>query len=101
MISVKPGASVRGLRPEMVLALVAADQVYGRQGVKDMVVTEGTGGKHGAGSLHYVGQAVDLRTSNVAAPFVGVIAVDLRAALGAEYDVVVESDHMHVEFQPK
>lgn len=64
-------------------------------------MTEGTGGKHGVGSLHYVGLAADLRTSNVPAPFVGVIAVDLRMALGAEYDVVVEETHLHLEFQPK
>lgn len=100
MISIKPGASVRGLRPEMALALTVADQVYGAHGY-DLVVTEGTGGKHGVGSLHYVGLAVDLRASNVAAPFVGVIAADLGKALGAEYDVVAESDHIHVEHQPK
>lgn len=100
MISIKPGARIGGLRPEMALALVMADQVYGAHGY-DLVTTEGTGGKHGTGSLHYVGLAVDLRTSNVPMGEVGAVAADLRAALGAEYDVVVESDHIHVEFQPK
>jgi hypothetical protein len=29
------------------------------------------------------------------------LAVDLREALGQEFDVVVEKTHIHVEFQPK
>ncbi len=101
MISLKAGASIRGLRPEVVLAVVVADQVYGKHGCGDLMVTEGTGGKHGSGSLHYVGLAADLRTGNLPAGTLSVVANDLRALLGAEYDVVVEETHLHIEFQPK
>ena len=50
------------------------------------------------GSLHYAGCAVDLRfpPDNAAG-----LKAALAEALGGDYDVVLEADHIHVEFQPK
>ncbi|MBI1353277.1 MAG: hypothetical protein GC160_02945 [Acidobacteria bacterium] len=100
---IKSGASVRGLRPEIVLALLAAASVWRELGAADPpTVTAGVDGRHSRGSLHYAGAAVDLRLPrNVEA---AQAALSLEAALGGvggEYDVVLESDHIHVEFQPK
>lgn len=110
MISIKPGAKLDGLRPEMVLAVVVAGQVY-ESNQADLVVTEGTGGQHMAGSLHASGRAVDLRTGNLkdslGAPMspagVQSVVLELKRHLGANYDVVLEtaSPHIHVEFDPK
>jgi hypothetical protein len=83
----------------MVLALVVADQVWGTMQA-DLVVTEATGGKHMENSLHYSGCAVDLRTSNVRPTALQGVVDLLRQRLGENYDVVLESDHAHVEFQP-
>ena len=49
------------------------------------------------GSLHYQGKAFDLRTWHV----IEEVAKQLRTYLGKDYDVIVEKDHIHVEYDPK
>lgn len=105
MISIKAGASIRGLRPEMNVALTVADQVYDSEDLPCRV-TEGTGGKHNQASLHYVGLAVDLGVKDyqgniISMEHIAVIINKLRERLAGEFDVVGETDHVHVEFQPK
>ena len=102
MKSIKAGANISGLRSEMVIAWDIADQVYASFHYDDCVLTEGTGGKHGTGSLHYVGLAIDLRiwgfkTKDIQEQ----VCKELRKRLGPQYDAVLESDHIHIEFQPK
>lgn len=100
MIKIKEGAKLNGLQPQMVIALVVASAVYSSYNV-DCVLTEGTGGKHGRGSLHYIGNAIDLRTRDLGVSVRSRVADEIREALGEQYDVVLESDHIHIEFQPK
>ena len=99
-MSIKKGAEVNGLRPEMVIALMIAGGVYSEYDI-ECVLTEGSGAKHGNASLHYVGLAIDLRTRNIPANLREEIADRIRRALGEQYDVVLESDHIHIEYQPK
>lgn len=63
-------------------------------------ITSGLEGKHGTNSLHYSGNAIDLRTRNLTEDQIDDIASDLQSRLGNDYDVVIEPDHMHVEFDP-
>ncbi len=101
MISIKEGAKVNGLHAEILLAVSIADGVYSKYGV-DCVITSCTGGTHGRGSLHYVGHAIDLRTRDFASQALKTsVADELRDRLGSQYDVILESDHIHVEYQPK
>ena len=97
---IKAGVKLAGIRAEMILAAVIAAGVWADEG-KELVITEATGGKHGHGSLHYVGQAIDLRTNYFDELTKLRIAKVLREKLGENYDVVVEKTHIHVEFQPK
>jgi len=100
MMSIKPGVEVNGLQTEMLLAFVIANEIYSEYGVK-CTLTEATGGKHGVASLHYVGFAIDLRTRDMSASMAEIITQKLKEALGDQYDVVLEKDHIHIEFQPK
>ena len=100
MIMNKKGVSVRGIQPEIVHAINVANSIISQFG-KDCVVTAGTDGKHMGGSLHYVGLAVDLRTRDLNAKEKAVFVYRMKTALGAEYDVVPESTHLHIEYQPK
>lgn len=97
MIHIKEGVRLHGIRPEMVLALVIADQVYERLD-HELVVTSVIDGKHSRTSLHYVGAASDLRLPGGD----GIVVRDRIAhCLGPDYDVVLEDDHIHIEWQPK
>ena len=104
MMQLKPGVRVAGIAPELTLALVVAKSIYAQHSV-DLVVTSLVDGKHSRASLHYIGHAADLRTNNLPGgsqgPTAQAIGDQLRRAIGEDYDVVVESDHIHVEFQPK
>ena len=95
----KKGVRIAGLRPEMVLGLMMADKVFHTYGY-EMVITSAVDSKHGNGSLHFSGAAVDLRTRDLSGTHTGVIINELKYNLGVDYDVVLESDHIHLEFQP-
>jgi hypothetical protein len=107
---IKPGVDLRGLRPQMVIAALVAERLYATQGADaDLMITSGREGTHMSGSLHYVGLAIDIRlpgsftgqTSAVAKAKAKTMVADLIAHLGAQYDVVLEVDHIHIEFDPK
>ncbi len=95
---IKNGVDLRGLSPQMAIAYTIACKVYGQY---NCVITSGSDGKHGPNSLHYSGQALDLRTNNLPPQAVQSIVDRLKEALGAQFDVVLEATHLHVEFQPK
>jgi hypothetical protein len=100
MLLLKPGVRVAGLRPEILLAVVAAECVCAEMGV-DCVVMACVDGVHKAGSLHYCGLAVDLRSRDFRPGDLDKAIARLRQCLGADYDVVLENDHVHVEFDQK
>lgn len=96
-MQLKHGASLEGVNWRMFWAAIVAESIFAQHG-SELVITSGTDSKHGANSLHYSGLALDFRTWNV--NNVLSLKSDLQQALGDEYDVVVESDHLHVEYDP-
>lgn len=80
----------------------AASMVFGSLGY-EVVITSACDGTHSAGSLHYEGKALDLRCS-VAWGFstadCQAIEAMMAERLGTGYDVVLESTHLHVEYDP-
>ena len=96
------GVSLRGIRPEALHALWVAAAVITGEGY-EAVVTSGVEGVHGTGSLHYLGLAVDYRVRHIPVARRVFIRDKIRAALGPEYDVILENnpDHLHIEHQPK
>jgi hypothetical protein len=98
---IKDGADVSGLSAEMKVALVVIVTVFEQLALGRPTVTSGTDGQHSTGSLHYSGNAVDLRSNNIPADQRVLVRDAMRQALGPDYDVVLEDDHFHVEYQPK
>ncbi len=98
---IKPGVNLAGIRPEMIIALLVAAEVYREVADEELVITEVTGGKHGRNSLHYVGLAVDLRTRYFDNVTVLAVHKKIQQKLGSQFDVVLEKTHMHIEFQPE
>lgn len=96
----KPGAKLKGIKPEIVLALLIIEPLLTRKTGAALVITSGTDGKHSAHSHHYTGNAVDIRTRDIEPALRRSLAEEIHDALGDEFDVVLESDHLHVEFDP-
>lgn len=71
------------------------------------VITSLRDSVHGSHSKHYgypLGdirvQGLDIRTRNLSEDEYRVAIIELRRYLGEAYDIVDESDHLHVEYDP-
>jgi len=104
MIQIKPGVQIENLTSPMMLGIMICHGVYSMYTNSPMVITSGTEGYHQKNSLHPYGNAVDLRL-----PFSYHSAIDTHAGLvnsmanflGESFDVVLENDHIHVEYDPQ
>ncbi len=101
----KPGVKPIGLRPELLLGIMVAREVYMAAGQR-FTITSLNDGDHSDHSLHYEGMAVDIRTKDLHGITMGEIAMRIRERLGGDYDVVAEgagtvNEHIHLEFDPK
>ena len=93
--------SLSNLQPQMIIALQVAEGVFS-QYEKDCIITSANDGKHSQRSLHYAGAAIDLRTRHLASQEQAKdIASAIQGALNQDFDVVLESTHIHIEYQPK
>jgi hypothetical protein len=91
------GCRIYGIQPELLMGLIIANDIYTRVQM-DLVVTCVGDSNHMGSSLHYVGFAADL---NLAGEKTNVVVQRLKENLGDDFDVVLEGDHIHMEFQPK
>jgi len=88
----------------MMIAIICANdfcESMSKAKVYECVVTSGLDSKHGNASLHNMGFALDFRTRDMGDSMVQMYVAYLKDALGPQYDVILESNHIHVEFQPK
>lgn len=101
-MTIYPGVDLNGVKPEILIAMVAAEGVFTSLGHK-LVLTSVNDGKHGTGSLHYAGLAFDCRSRDLTVQERIELTAALKAALGPQFDVVNEDTplHLHVEYQPK
>lgn len=97
-VALKADVRAQGLSNETLLAIFIASTLYAETEIS-MTITSLTDGKHSAGSLHYTGDAVDLRLPVVRDK--QTLVSMLRDALGLHYDVVLEPDHIHIEHDPR
>lgn len=114
VVKYKPGVDL-SLRPEMTRAFPGIEQAHEDVGItRGAVVTSGKDGVHGADSLHALGLAVDLRTTDLPTSLWKPLADAVRyrlngsAANNRPYQVIIEPNtsapnatpHIHVEYQP-
>lgn len=98
---IKAGAKLIGLTPQILLAAFIADELWKElHNAENSVLTENSGGEHKKGSLHYSGNAIDLRIWGWTKVQATAARNELAQRLGAEFDVILEKDHIHVEWQP-
>lgn len=99
-MKLKKGVKTIGIRPELLLAIMVADGIYLKKG-KNLVITSINDGRHSETSLHYSGCGVDLRTRYFTKRVQLEVVKLLKENLTKDYDVILEKDHAHLEFQPR
>lgn len=95
-MKIKPGVRIAGASPELNIGLQVAQSVYEAHG-QDLTITSISEGRHMPGSLHHCGRAADLRLPE---RDLTDVSVELGKALGDEWDIVTEDDHIHMEYDP-
>jgi len=94
---IKAGVDISRLRPEIRKKInQIAAILYATEG-EELIVTSTYEGTHSEGSLHYANLAIDIRKkrkSNLAFS-------EIQRQLGKDYDVVLKTDHIHIEYDPK
>lgn len=96
-LCLKSGVIPTGLKSECLLGILLAAAVFEAAGQK-FTVTSLTDGKHMENSLHYYGLAFDIRIRDLKNFGANKMALLLSEALGECYTVILESDHIHVEY---
>lgn len=76
------------------------EQVFGAYGYH-WVITAGRDGTHMLHSKHGRDEALDVRSRQIKEEDLPHILDELRTHLGKDFDVVFESDHIHIEWDPK
>lgn len=98
-LSIKPGVDFTKIHSRIVAILPTLERIWAKYG-KDLVITSARDGKHRLDSFHYKGKAIDCRTRYFDAQACHAVLSEAQAALGGDFDVVLESDHIHVELDP-
>jgi hypothetical protein len=100
-VLIKAGVKIGDCQLPIAYAIGVAEGVYDAYGF-GLVVTSIDDSKHGDKSKHYPGLAVDLRTRHLDSGSKAAIYKKLQDKLEwLGYDVVLEQDHFHVEYDPK
>ena len=102
---VKAGVRLSGLKQEMLIALDIITDVMDRYGYH-CVLTSGRDKGHSNYSHHYKGLAIDVRSKHVTPEQKIIVLHAIRAALGIEHQVILESvgklnEHFHIEYDPQ
>ena len=94
---IKLGVDISRLNREIRRAMKTIDAQYKKTIEQEAVITSTYEGNHSVASLHYANDAIDIRLSQL---YISTIKRDLKKALGNNFDVVVETDHIHIEYDP-
>lgn len=101
----KEGVDLTTLQPEAQSGVETAQTVFAEFGLEALVTSTGPEDRKSVksveGSKHETGQAFDLRISSIPKSKLKEVVAALAASLGDDYDVALEKDHIHVEFDPK
>ena len=106
-MKIKPGVSFIAPHPAVLFALEIVNAWWWKRFGRHAVVTSGRDGEHSEASLHYGTRedvrerAFDVRTRDLNLVEQKNAAAALAELLGPTFDVVLEDDHLHIEFDPE
>ena len=93
----KAGVDISRLNREIRRSLPIVAAVFDSHH-EELTITSTYEGNHGEGSLHYSNDAYDIREPLENPAY---MVMQIKPALGHAFDVVLESDHIHIEYDPK
>ena len=99
-VNVKDGVVVKEINLWLIQTLIKLMILSEKWGYTP-TITSLTDGTHQRESYHYKNLAMDLRTSDLPMERQEDYVKDLKEIMGSEYDVVLESDHIHIEPSPE
>jgi len=105
-MKVKKTVEVKGLTNQILIAWMVSKWVYFELGLNNHAMTSGSGGRHSYGSLHFNGNAIDIRSKDnegvyFTKSFGDKVAETIASRLPNDYDIIFETNHIHMEWQPK
>ena len=95
ILQLKEGVIVRGNK--YINKILEAVQLVYAKHEWNMVVTSGNDSTHSVGSYHGQDRALDIRFWDIPAEHRRGVADEITALLPGYYDVVMETDHYHIE----
>jgi len=101
MLSIKPGALITGLTPEMSLGNQIVSEVFNESGYGCTITETMPTVKHKKSSKHNTGNAIDYRTYHIPLYKQRQVRLACLDRLDENFDVVLHKTHLHVEFDPK
>jgi len=99
-VLLKLGVSIEKLNRNIRRALPIIEAVFVGVTGNETVITSTYEGNHSLRSLHYANDAVDIRLPKKREE-VSEIIDKLKVALGKNYDVVISTFCIHIEWDPK
>lgn len=99
-LNIKEGVVFKSIPSPILSALKVVLDIWTYHN-KTPTVTSANDGQHMVTSLHYKNLALDLRIKDLPEPLIVPMFNKLKETLGSQYDVVLEEDHIHLEYDPK
>lgn len=96
-VKCKDGVVFKSFNREFVRLLKAMDGIGELFGMP-LTITSGNDGKHMETSLHYKDLAWDIRIKDLVKDRVPRLVEELKTRLGPGFQVILEKDHVHCEF---
>lgn len=93
---IKAGVDISQLKPQIRKKLNEIAKLIWEIEDKELIVTSTYEGNHSEGSLHYANLAVDIRRQDRG----NAVKDELKDKLGTDYDILLYSDHIHIEYDP-
>lgn len=98
----KKTANQLNIQPQIYYAIGLSEAVYAEHGFDLVVTCLNDSHESRPNSLHNKGLACDVRTRTIPTSTLNIIYNEIKLALDKlGYDIVLETDHIHIEYQPK
>lgn len=97
LILLKSGVDISRLNRPIRRTLNRLADIYANYDLS-VIITSTYEGNHSPSSLHYSNDAIDIR---IIPGKTQQLIQEIKETLGTDFDVVLERDHIHIEYDPK